>query len=363
MVSLLAPTHPPCNSREVVPERSSSCNSRDASPERSPPPPLRQHGGGPRCVRAVGDVVHLPDQPGDVDGRDDGRVGVGGPPQRVRPAGARDDDAERGRRRRRGPRLARRRRPLVDVHGVAGAAADGAQPLPDRGRADANRLSRVGADGGEARALDLQRPLRRDGVPPDGVRPAVLAHRAGVHGPRARRPPLDAQDADPLHALLRRLPHVGADQQDQRHPVRRDRQARPRGRRPPEPPRRRAEPEHADHPRHGAAPRHLHAERRRRPALLRRGARARPAGDGRGRRDDRPPVQAVRLPRPPRGRPRGGGDGLVDVDGAGGGRLHERVGRAHGPPQGAVVPPVGRRRAPRRDPAVGKRHHRVGPHS
>ncbi len=67
---------------------------------------------------------------------------------------------------------------------------------------------------GHPRAVDLRRPLRRHGLPPDRVRDAVLGVGAGSSrfcGHRARR---DAGAAYSVPALLRRLPHVARSGQD-----------------------------------------------------------------------------------------------------------------------------------------------------
>ena len=97
-----------------------------------------------------------------------------GVPERLgrRPAG--DRDAERGRRRRRRPRRAPGGGARHDVHVVAGPAADAPEHVQDRGRADAGRDPRRGPRDRDARALDLRRPLRRDGRPLDGLRAALL---------------------------------------------------------------------------------------------------------------------------------------------------------------------------------------------
>ena len=77
-----------------------------------------------------------------------------------------------------------------DVHGVAGPAPDDPEHVQDRRRADAVHDARRGADAGHARAVDLRRSLRRDGLPADRLRAAVLELGAGGArhgGGRARR--------------------------------------------------------------------------------------------------------------------------------------------------------------------------------
>ncbi len=63
-----------------------------------------------------------------------------------------------------------------DVHRVPGAAADAPGPVQDRGRAHLVLHARRGAHRGDARAVDLRRPLRRDGR---------AQHRASRCSPRA----------------------------------------------------------------------------------------------------------------------------------------------------------------------------------
>ena len=95
-----------------------------------------------------------------------------------------------------------------DLHGVAGPAADDPEHVQDRRRADGVRHARRGPHRRDPRAVDLRRPLGRDGVPPDRVRDAVLGLGAG--GPRLRRDRArgDARGARAVPALLRRLPHL-----------------------------------------------------------------------------------------------------------------------------------------------------------
>ena len=101
-------------------------------------------------------------------------------------------DAVRGRRRRRRPRRAAGRRAGDDLHGLAGPAADDPQHVQDRRRADAVLHARRGAHARDARALDLRRPLRRHGLPPDRLRAALLGLGAGGARPRRDRARGDA---------------------------------------------------------------------------------------------------------------------------------------------------------------------------
>ena len=58
--------------------------------------------------------------------------------------------------------------------------------------------ARRGAHAGDARALDLRRPLRRDGLPPDRLRACSLRLGAGGARLRARRPRRDARARVPF---------------------------------------------------------------------------------------------------------------------------------------------------------------------
>ena len=89
-------------------------------------------------------------------------------------------DAERGRGRRRAARRAAERGAGDDVHGVAGPAADDPQHVQDRRRADPGRDARRRPVARGAGAVDLRRPLRRHGGPPDRLR-------AARRRPRCRR--------------------------------------------------------------------------------------------------------------------------------------------------------------------------------
>ena len=115
------------------------------------------------------------------------------------------------------------RRARHHVHRVAGAPADASEHVQDRGRADAVRDARRRAHHRDARAVDLRRPLRRDGGAHDRVRDALLLERAGGAGPRAGRARGDASRAGAVPALLRRVPHVARGGQDPRARRRRPR--------------------------------------------------------------------------------------------------------------------------------------------
>ena len=160
------------------------------------------------------------------------------------------------RRRRRAARRAPGRRARDDVHGLAGPAADDPEHVQDRRGADLGGDARGRALAGRAGAVDLRRPLRRDGGPPDGLRAAGCGVGAGGPRPRARGPRRDARDARPVRALLRRLPHLAraADDRDARRRGRTRADLRRAG---PGAPRAVAVARAAVHPGHRAEPRHL----------------------------------------------------------------------------------------------------------
>ena len=82
-----------------------------------------------------------------------------------------------------------------DVHRVAGPAADDPEHVQDRRRADAGGVPRRGAFARCAGAVDLRRPLRRDGGAPDRIRAAGLRLGAGGSRPGGGRARCDARDA------------------------------------------------------------------------------------------------------------------------------------------------------------------------
>ena len=81
---------------------------------------------------------------------------------------------------------------------------------------------------GGAGAVDLRRPLRRDGGAPDGLRAAGVGLGAGGPRPRAGRARRDARDARAVRALLRRLPHLARAEHDRAALRRGPARARPR---------------------------------------------------------------------------------------------------------------------------------------
>ena len=133
-----------------------------------------------------------------------------------------DRAAKRGRRVRRDPRRADRRRAGRDVHRQPGPAADDPEYVQDRGRAGADRVPRLGALDQLPGAVDLRRPQRHRRGARDGLRPGRLRQPAGIDGQRAGRPARHAQGPRAAPALLRRLPHQPRDPEDRRDQLRRD---------------------------------------------------------------------------------------------------------------------------------------------
>ena len=164
------------------------------------------------------------------DGRAGRRVGQPRPHQRVGHRAHRRGDAERGRRGRRDARRPPGRGAERDVHGIPGPAADDPQHVQDRRRADLDGVPRGRALARGPGAVDLRRPLRRDGGAADRFRAAVVGVGAGGPRPRARRAGGDAAHPGAVRALLRRLPHLARAQH--RRADRRRRAARRRARAP-----------------------------------------------------------------------------------------------------------------------------------
>ena len=136
-----------------------------------------------------------------------------GEEEHLRPARHFDRDAVRGRSRRRGSRRARDRSARLVLHVVAGAHADDSRASQALGTEASRRAPRRLAHRRHARLLDFRRPLRRHELPPVRPRAAFDRQRAGNHGHRRRRAPRGDKGAHPLHALLRRLPHLARDRQ------------------------------------------------------------------------------------------------------------------------------------------------------
>ena len=152
----------------------------------------RQRGRGLGRLPAQRGLLHLPDHAVLADGRAGRRVVEPGPAERL---GHRADgrrDAERGRRGRRAARRAAERRAGDDVHRLAGPAADDPEHVQDRRRADAGGAARRRPVAGGAGAVDLRRPLGRDGGAADRLRAARLGVGAGGARPGAGRAGRDA---------------------------------------------------------------------------------------------------------------------------------------------------------------------------
>ncbi len=303
----------------------------------------------------------LPDHPVVEHGRVGGRVVGEGPEEHLGHGPQRDGDAVRGRRGRRGPRRAAGRRPDDDVHRVAGPPPHDPQHVQDRGRAHRDVHARERAHARDPRALDLRRPLRRDGGPADRLRPARLRVRPGgarLRGHRAAR--LDAL-ADPVPALLRRVPHLARGREGRGAHRRRSPADDHRG------PRRgaplaRALARPAVPARHRPEPRRVLPGARGDQQLLRRRRRPRAGGDGPLREDHRARLPAVRVPRPPPGGARRRRDGLGLRDGPRDHRRARRAGREGRPREGPALPALRSRRLHDLAAAVGAADRRPRPH-
>ena len=201
------------------------------------------------------------------------------------------------------------------LHRLPGPAADAAQHVQDRRRADPDGHPRGRPHGRHPRPVDLRRPLRRDGCPPHRLGDA--GRQLGAGGPRFRlgRARGRARLAGAVPAFLRRLPHLPRGGQDpgpgRRGPARPGRRRR-RGR----PPRPWPVPGPAPAARLGPEPGRVLPGPRGDQPLLRRRARDRAGQAGHPRRPHRPPLRPGRLRRRPRRRAGAGADGL----GRGGGR-------------------------------------------
>ena len=310
-----------------------------------------------------GCLGRLPRQRGDRDLSDHARVADGralrrvvgcGHPERLGRGAAGDRDAERGRRGGRRPRRPPGRGARDDVHVVAGPAPDAAEHVQDRRRADAGRDPRRRARDRHPRALDLRRPLRRDGRPVDGLRAALLVVGAGGAGPRPRRARGDPRGARAVPPLLRRLPHLARAQHVERLDED-DLRALLDEERVDGPPRSRAVARPPGAAGHGAEPRRLLPGPRGGQPVLRRAAGHRAAAHGRARRAHRAPLPALRLRGRSRRRARDRADGLRQHRRRRGGRGARRPGREGRRAHRAALPPVRRRRLRRGAPGDASR--------
>ena len=256
----------------------------------------RQRGGGTRRPQAERGGGDLPHHPRVADGRAGRRVVGRGPRQPLGHGARGGGDAVRGRGRRRAARRDPEGSAGDHLHRVAGPPADDPEPLQDRRGAVARGRSRGGAQPRHPRPVDLRRPQRRDGHPPDGVRHALRL--VGPGGPRlrARGPRRHPPQPGAVRPLLRRVPHQPRDRQDQRAGRRRPPCPRPRGRRA-RPPAPGPQPESARAARHGSEPRRLLPGTRGVQRLPRRGPGHRPGGHGRAGHPHRPGLPAGRLRR------------------------------------------------------------------
>ena len=216
----------------------------------------RQRGRGQCRLPAQRGVRDLPDHAILDDGRTRRSVVRRASPQHLGRRADRDRDAERGRRGRRGARLAAGWGPHDDLHGVARAAADDPEHVQDRRRTDARGLPCRGTGARLACAVDLRRPPGRDGRARHRLRATGLGLGAGSPRPGRDRADGHARVARAVRALLRRLPHLARDHAHpdavRRRPAGTDRSIARHGAS-----RRVAEPGPSVHPRHGAEPRRL----------------------------------------------------------------------------------------------------------
>ena len=197
-----------------------------------------------------------------------------------------------------------------DLHRLAGPAADDPEHVQDRRRADAGGAARRRPLAGRPGAVDLRRPLRRDGRAADRLRAAGLGVGAGGARPGAGGARRDAGHPGAVRAFLRRLPHLARAEHDRAAVRRRPARARARGAGP-RAPRPGAVARAPVHPRHRAEPGRLLPGARDRQPVLRRACPAwsQDAMDRLAERTGRR-YQPRRLHRPPRGRAGDRGDGL-----------------------------------------------------
>ena len=266
-------------------------------------------------------------------------MGEPGPAERVGQRALGGRDAERGRSRRRAARVVAERLAGDDLHRLAGPAADDPEHVQDRRRADLGGASRRGPVARSAGAVDLRRPLRRDGGAPDGVCAARLGVGARGARPRPRRAGRDARDAGPVRPFLRRVPNLPRAQHRRDALRRRPACAGARGAGAGTS-RSRALARAAVHPRHGSEPGRVLPGARDGEPLLRARAGCRRSSDGEARRAHRPPLPRRGLHRAPGGRPRARGDGIGGRDDPGDRGVAQRAWRARRGDPGAALPAV-----------------------
>ena len=248
-----------------------------------------------------------------------------------------------------------------DVHRLPGPAADDPEHVQGRRGAHRGGAARGRAVAGGAGAVDLRRPLRRDGRAPDRLRPAGVGVGAGGARHGAGRAGGDAPDAGAVRALLRRVPHLARAEHARDARRRRPAGADPR-RAGPRAPRALPLARAAVHPRHRPEPGRLLPGARDRQPLLRPHARRRAGGDGRARGADRPPLPARRLQRPPGGRARARAHGLGRRDRARDGELPAGARRARRRGTGPALPAVPGARAGRGSAGHRAPRRRARPH-
>jgi hypothetical protein len=170
--------------------------------------PGRQRSRCPRRLPRQRGDRHLSHHPGVEHGRVGGRMGLTGPAQPVGRGTDHHRDAVGGRCRRHAARRAHLRRAGDQLHRQPGSAADDPQPLQDRRRADALRSARRGTRGGDSRAVDLRRPVRRHGLSCHRLCAARRQLAAGSAGLCPDRAGGDTRRAHPGDSFFRWLPHL-----------------------------------------------------------------------------------------------------------------------------------------------------------
>ena len=271
------------------------------------------------------------------------------PPERVGHGARGRRDAERGRRGGRAARRAAGRRARDDVHGLAGPAADDPEHVQDRGRADRRGACTWPRARSRRRAVDLRRPLRRDGGAPDRLRAARRPPRCRRRTTwrSSRRPRRCARACRSCTSSTASAPRTSStrssrlEDDDLRALVP---EALVRAHR-----ERALSPERPFIRGTAQNPDTLLPGPRDRQPVLRARARGRAGGDGRAARAHRPRLPARRLQRPPRGRAGDRDHGLRRRDGVRDGRSPAGAGRARGRGADQALPPVpGRASSPPR---------------
>ena len=171
----------------------------------------RQRGGGPGGLPAQRGDRHLPDHPRHADGGGLRQLERRRPGQPLGHGAVGGAAAKRGRGGRQCPWCPPGRLPRHQLHGLPGAAADGAGAL-QAGRRTHPRGHPRGVPGpGGPGALDLRRPQRCDGLPRHRLRHPLRRLGAGGRRLRRHRHPGQPGESPAVSACLRRLPHLPRD--------------------------------------------------------------------------------------------------------------------------------------------------------